>query len=497
MTARRPALAAGLTAALALVAAALLLRAMSFTQAVIDIDEGLYALQAREWLRGGWPYVAVWDLHPVGAPALFAATMALLGEGVWALRLLGALAVAATAAALLTIARGGGLARGPAFGASLLYVAASTLFGGLATNTEILMAPLTAWAIALALGARGGAPSPGRLMAMGALVGMALLIKPLAFFEGALAWLLLVLPAWRGGAVGPRGIAIAALAFAALCGAPTLAISLAYVAHGAWPAFVDGAIAAPLRYAGGRSAPPDTLRYVGAALLSLPGPAVLAWLAWRGGARGRAQSGLRGVALAWLVAAACAIAAPGQYYPHYFLFALPPLCLLAPMGARALARRLGARRAGATVAAVLALCGLDAVSRSTAPRLYNPTGLTAPDPVRLVAAAVAARIAPGDRVWVVNYLPAVHVLSGAGLATRYAFPSHLSGAHAAVIGIDPDAEIARILAARPALVVVYRGWWLQIRPAVRPMLETALARDYVLAAEIGEALGPVEIWMLR
>jgi len=51
---------------------ALLLRSFSFVAAVIDTDEGLYMVQAREWLRGGWPLVAVWDMHPVGAPAIFA-----------------------------------------------------------------------------------------------------------------------------------------------------------------------------------------------------------------------------------------------------------------------------------------------------------------------------------------------------------------------------------------------------------------------------------------
>lgn len=494
---RAPSLAAGLVAGLGLVAAALLLRGLSFTQAVIDIDEGLYMLQAREWLRGGWPYVAVWDMHPVGAPALFALTMALLGDGIWGLRVLAALAVATTAAALLAIARGFGLSGGAALGAALLYLAGSTLFGGLAANTEILMAPLTAWAIALGAGTRGKAPAPGRLVAMGALVGVALLIKPIAFFEGAFAWALAVWPAWRSGAMGARRVVVAAAAYAAICAMPSAAAALAYAAQGAWSAFADGAILAPLRYAGGRASLPDTLRYVGAALLSLPGAALLAALSWSGGARGADQVALRRVALAWFVAAAAAIVAPGQYYPHYFLLALPPLCLLAPLGARALARRLGARRMGAAVAALLALAGIEAWTRAAAPRLYNPAGLTAPDPVRLVAAAMAARIAPGDPVWVVNYPPVVHVLSGAGLATRYAFPAHLSGGHAAVTGGDADGEIARILDGRPALIVVYRGWWLQIRAGVRPVLEAALARDYALAAEIGEALGPVEIWQRR
>ena len=46
----------------------LLARGVGFIPSVLDPDESLYLLQAREWLRGGWPYVAVWDMHPVGAP---------------------------------------------------------------------------------------------------------------------------------------------------------------------------------------------------------------------------------------------------------------------------------------------------------------------------------------------------------------------------------------------------------------------------------------------
>jgi hypothetical protein len=131
------------------------------------------------------------------------------------------------------------------------------------------------------------------------------------------------------------------------------------------------------------------------------------------------------------------------------------------------------------------------------PRLYDPAGLTRPDPVREVAAALAAHVAPGDPVWVVNYPPVVQVLAGAGLSTRYVFPQHLTGAHAAVTGIDADAEVRRILDSRPAALVVYRGWWLQVRPALRPVIEAALAGSYARVAEIDEALGPVEIWTRR
>jgi 4-amino-4-deoxy-L-arabinose transferase-like glycosyltransferase len=489
--------AARFAVAAALLTAALVLRGPSFVPAVIDIDEGLYMLQAREWLRGGLPYVAAWDMHPVGAPTLFALAMGLFGDGIWVLRGLGAACVGATALALVTIARGCGVAVAPAVATGLLYIAGTTLFGGLATNTEILMAPLTAWAMALAAQAPGVAPIMARIAAMGVLIGVALLIKPVAVFEGSLAWLIAIMPSWRAGGLKTARVLVLAVVYAALCATPSVVVAVSYAALGAWEAFLDGAILAPLRYAGGRVPTLDALRYVAAALVAVPWLATLAALGCVGGARGPRQAGLRGVAVLWFAATAAAIVAPGQFYPHYFLLALPPLALLAMLGARAVARGIGARHVGRLAVAALVLAGLDALTRMAVPRLYDPAGLTRPDPVREVAAALAAHVAPGDPVWVVNYPPVVHVLAGAGLSTRYVFPQHLTGAHAAVTGIDADAEVRRILDSRPAALVVYRGWWLQVRPALRPVIEAALAGSYARVAEIDEALGPVEIWTRR
>jgi hypothetical protein len=65
-----------------MVLASLLVRGIGFIPSVIGPDESLYLLQAREWLRGGWPYVAVWDMHPVGAPGIIAVGLLLFGESI-------------------------------------------------------------------------------------------------------------------------------------------------------------------------------------------------------------------------------------------------------------------------------------------------------------------------------------------------------------------------------------------------------------------------------
>jgi len=151
-----------------MVLAALLARGIGFIPSVLDPDESLYLLQAREWLRGGWPYVAVWDMHPVGAPAIVAAGLFLFGESIAAARLVGALFVAATGFLLfrtVVLARCGHAA---GLAAGLLYVGYTVLPGGLATNTEILLAPFVAAGFALALVAARDLLAEGRVPGVGA-----------------------------------------------------------------------------------------------------------------------------------------------------------------------------------------------------------------------------------------------------------------------------------------------------------------------------------------
>ena len=116
---------------------ALVIRAPGLFPLVIDHDESLYLLQAQRWIAGDLPYVAVWDQHPIGLPALFAAVQLVAGEGIWLVRLLATLFVFATAFVLYrlgTDAAGGIRAVGLAAG--ILYISYTTLNGGLAANTR-------------------------------------------------------------------------------------------------------------------------------------------------------------------------------------------------------------------------------------------------------------------------------------------------------------------------------------------------------------------------
>ncbi len=333
---------------------------------------------------------------------------------------------------------------------------------------------------------------------MGLMIGFALAIKPVAFFEGCLAWLLLVGPAVLRGIIRWPRVALYAVTYAALCLTPTLLFGIAYALKGNLDAFITGTFLAPLRYAGERVGMLDAGRYaLIAAMILLWAFALLVPALVRPRVKRGPVALLRWVCIAWFAAATAAIVMPGMYFQHYFLIWLPPLSLLAALGARRLAR---AARPGLVVAAFALLVGgvaIDAWRSSTVPRLYGTIGLTGADPVREIAAALKREIDPGDPVWVVNYHPALYVLAQAGLATRYAFPAQLVGPYWRVTGIDPHEEVARILASTPKAIVIDRGWWPNVRPRIAAMIEEALAEHYDLAAVVSEERGLLEVWRLR
>src|SRR5919202_442291 len=200
--------------------ASLLFRGIGFTVTVIDTDEGLYLVQAREWLRGAWPLVAVWDMHPIGAPAIYAAAISLFGDSVATIRMLGITGVAAAAWALYGLVRVAGGRQPIAVAAGLLYIAHTVLLFGLASNTEVLFAPFVVSAMALgvraAMRARAAGPRWGELACMGLVMGLGFAIKPVVTPEGCLAFALLTFPALRHRTLRPGRFLGMAAAYAAL-----------------------------------------------------------------------------------------------------------------------------------------------------------------------------------------------------------------------------------------------------------------------------------------
>lgn len=498
--------------ALILLVAAILARRVFTMPVELDRDVGLYALQAREWLRGGWPYVAVWDIHSIGEPALATLVFAVLGEGVAPLRLLGAAAVATSGFIIARIVSGasGGTtpdgSRALGLAAGLAYVAYTTLSGGLAANNEVVLAPFVIAAVARMIGAArrlldGGAIRVWDVLAPGLLFGVALWIKQVAAPEACAAFAgLIALAVWQGRLRVPGIMAYAAV-FGLACAAPTLLTALVYAVQGEFAALYNATIEGPLRYgAGGRAlslVPGETakaaVRFAPLILLA----AVGSYAAFR---RLRATLAFRSpepiAATLWLAAAIPGVLMPPTPYGHHFLILLPPLSVLAGFGAgHLMTHRPGGWRRSAGIALVLALFVASGPLASAVTRIRADSQT---DVFAEAGSLLRAGLEPGRPIYVVNANPVLYVLAGAPIPTRYVFPDHLAGQNANTVpGLDADAEMARVLALRPQYLVLDRDNWDGMRDSAKAMLSAAMAVDYKPVATLSGSAGVIEIYRNR
>jgi hypothetical protein len=339
------------------------------------------------------------------------------------------------------------------------------------------------------------------VIAMGALIGTALLVKQVVVPEGCFAFALLVLPALVRGALPWKRVLGMAAAYALLCVTPFVLAGVAYWTQGWLHHYLDGSLLAPFRYSLERIPGPEAMRRIGAAALLLGfsfAAGILAVSAWRPRDLPEPLTLLTGIAVLWFAVASAAISGPGFYFAHYFLLWLPALSILAAVGAwwaaLQLARRGAMRRSFVVAIAVIAAQPWLVEAQS---RLERGPGLMHPDPVREVSAQVAAAAGPGGDAFIANYHPSVYVISGARLSTRFPFPAHLTGVFEDLSDTSTEAELVRVLAARPRAIVVDRGWMHTMRPAASELVMRAIAEGYELFATVNEYRGPVEIYRAR
>ena len=87
--------------------------------------------------------------------------------------------------------------------------------------------------------------------------------------------------------------------------------------------------------------------------------------------------------------------------------------------------------------------------------------------------------------------PALYMLTGSCIPTRLAFPGQLNAANEdtpRAAGVDPVAEVRRILKTRPETIVDDYPPFDRGNRRTRAVVDAELARSYVLAARI--ATGP-------
>ena len=183
----------------------------------------------------------------------------------------------------------------------------------------------------------------------------------------------------------------------------------------------------------------------------------------------------------WLAVSAAGVAAGFHFFGHYYLQLLPPLVLLA--AATAATPRARAVQGVLIAAAVIAACFV-------VPAFSTP--VPAPGYEQL-AAAVAARTAPGDPIFVWGHLPQVYWAADRPPATRFLTTGFLTGYsrarapdHVGLQYATPGAwdELFADLDAHPPAVVVDLSERTYFPIAAFPRFAAWLRANYHMATEV-------------
>lgn len=442
---------------LILILAAVALRLPDIGNPLIDVDEQMYLLVGQRMWEGAIPYVDIWDRKPIGLFLIAAAARAFPGDPLVAYHLFALAAAVATAGVIAGFARRFASAGG-ALAAGLVYLVWLELIGGRGGQSPVFYdlaiagAALLTWDT-LADRRRGALPAM-------LLVGLALQIKPTAVFEGAFFGCALLAAAWRRHR--PARVVADALLYASIALLPTLAAAAAYAAigHGEawWFANVESIFLRRIN-----PGEPIAVRLAGQCVVLL----VPAGLAIRGLIRHPDR-----FLIGWLATAVAGWALVPPYFNHY---ALPLLVPVAVAAAAALDRWPSQCLATIAGGAMLLMSG------------YPQAGETVAARARIAALAQRIDRERGqDCLFVFQVSPLLYNATHSCLPTRYPFPAHLvEASEARAIGVDPVAEIDRILSARPSVIAAAAIPRTQDRPTVM-LVQRVLAHHYrAVANDLG------------
>lgn len=468
---------------LALMLTALVIRAPIYGNPDYHLDEEFYLLVGDRMWQGWLPYVDIWDRKPIGLFLIYAFARAFGGEGVVQYQLLASLCAGGTAALIWAMARRhSGSFAGMAAGVAYLFWL--ILFSGGAGQSPVfynLLIAAAAWSV-LRAQERADSGYTVRLSLWAMLAcGVTLQIKYTALPEGVFigCWFLWLL--WRQG-MGAARIAGHALVMALVALAPTLLAVGFYAAIGHLDAFLYANIFSVFHrgYLGD-----DFMARAWDffSRITIPLGIAIAFglmTIWPTARRDHVA-----FMLGWLAAAIAGFAMIGNYYDHYFIPVLPPAFVLA---AAAL------RRTPVGMGMTAVLIGWAAIGHFPDTAFFQRQGRDVRDLARATAPYVQGRC-----LFIYDGPSAVYLLTNACIPTRYVYPDHLSNAverHA--IGVDPVAEMRRVLASRPGAIITANVPNIpHVNKDTAPMVLSALARDYVCVAAVKTPVRTFYVHALR
>jgi hypothetical protein len=435
-------------AALLILFTAFAARMSQFGNPFSDVDENFYLLVGDRMLHGALPYVDIWDRKPIGLFLIYAAIRLLGGAGFYQYQIVATLFAAGTGFIVARIAEPMAGIVAATFAGMLYVLLLGLVSGGWGGQAPVFYnLPVAGAALMVQQLVLRKETNPSQVRQAGCaamlLLGLAIQIKYTVIFEGIFFGLVLLWRSWRtSGGIG-RPI-VDGLLWMAIALLPTALALGFYALRGEAGAFIY----ANFLSIGQRASEPgaELLYRLGKAgeISGIPLCVVTlsVWLKpWRRLEEGPAAFGF---VMAWLGAALAGYFAFGTWFDHY---ALPVFVPMAAACAPAFALR---RRHVGTIIALILLLAAGTADMLILRNNRSKHGDAA------VAAAMVAAIRPHltNCMFVWGGDAILYHLTGSCIPSRFAFPSHLFlKREAGAIGVDAIAEIRRILATHPSVIV--------------------------------------------
>ncbi len=448
-----------------------------------DIDEQLYSLIGNAMLGGQIPFVDLWDRKPIGLFALFALAHAVGGPGPEAYQVLAALFTLAGSFMTYHFARHL-VDRVTAAAAGLLTIALMSVYGSHSGNSEAFFGPMM---LVMALLVRDPDHPQAIRRALAAMLigGLALQVKYTALPQCLFFGLWALWGQYRGGLPLPRLIMLAA-GFGALGLLPSVMVGTGYALAGYWDEFLFANVTSffdRLPSEAGRYYPSLTPFIMPLAVVAAGG----LYASWRMTPPRDRRTYL--FIVLWLIASLATIFLPSTVYRYYFAAAVPATVLVGlPL--------LNRKGPVSFVPLVLVLIGAAYI-------LFLPIQIEQARDHRERLARLTAVIAPrvdaeSQCLFIFDGPTALYRLTDSCLPTKFIYPDHLNNAlEKTALGIVQADEVARILAARPPVIVTADTAFTPQNRDSKRLVDQAAARDYTEIAHETLDERVIRVWARR
>lgn len=424
--------------------AAVVVRALTFGNPVVHVDEEFYFVTAQQMLHGAVPFVDVWDRKPVGLFLIYLLPAAFgVPAGIWVYQAMALASVVGTALLIARLAEKAGWGRG-ALTSALLYLFMINFADGEGGQAPVFYNLLMAWAVLLVV------PRPDdhsddhrrvqRAMFAMLIVGVAMQVKYSVVFEAMFLGLWLM---WREIRLGTSTVHVLrrGCLWASAVWLPTFLAWATFIliGHGdAWFYANFGSIVDRL------SDPADVLLRAFLKIALILGLLlIVSGLSRHVPVKDESEHPVRALLFGWLIAAVIGLLVFGSWFNHYALPVLVPasLCCAGYLGGTEFGRKwLGP-------AMLLAACGGGEYTAWSAKwHRGNAEQLE----------ALADGIGHGSGcMYVYSGNAILYSYTNRCTVTPWIFPSHLSREREnGALGVDQLQEINRIFDQRPEIVVM-------------------------------------------